>query len=264
MKPYLIGLLSVLFLSLSLACVAISSTSTIRGSENIIKQTVDVSNFDRIVLANSGDVYIAQGDHESLTIEADDNIMPFLVSEVKGSELVLDTKPNQNLNPSRKIIYRLTVKELERISLHGSGNFYVEPIQGKTMSISLLGSGNINLKGLTSDSLSMDLFGSGNITIDQVAAQSIHTDTKGSGNIELSGKTDSQTISYSGSGNYLAGDLESTLADIQVPGSADVTVWVQDQLNVHVDGSGTIRYYGKPSVDQSGAGSGKIAALGEK
>jgi hypothetical protein len=267
MKPYLIVLLSVLFLSLSLACVAISfspTTSTVRGSGNIIKKTVDVSNFDRIVLANSGDVYIEQGDHESLTIEADDNIMPLLVSEVKGSELVLDTKPNQSLNPSRKIIYRLAVKDMEGISLKGSGNFYVEPIQARTMSISLLGSGDINLKGLTSDTLSMDLFGSGNITINQVAAKTINTDAKGSGDITLGGKSDSQTISYSGSGKYMADDLESVSADIRVPGSADVTVWVRDQLKVHVDGSGTIRYYGKPTVDQSGAGSGKISSLGEK
>jgi hypothetical protein len=264
MNHYLKLFLILLFFLPSLACGAYIGSDVVRGSGKIVTKNVEVSNFDRVMLANTGDVYIEQGETESLTIETDDNILPLLDTRVSGGRLVLDSKPNQDLNPSRSIIYRLTVKELSGIELDGSGNFYVETVQSKDMKISVNGSGDVEMKALDSDSLSVNLNGSGNITIENIAAKRIDTDVMGSGDIKLDGKADSQTVSINGSGNYLAGDLETASADIRVPGSADVTVWVQDQLSINMSGSGNLRYYGKPTVDQSGGGSGNISSLGDK
>jgi hypothetical protein len=71
-------------------------------------------------------------------------------------------------------------------------------------------------------------------------------------------------VKTGGSGNYLAGDLETISADISIPGSASITVWASDELNVRVSGSGDIQYYGQPRIDQSGSGSGNLISLGEK
>ena len=266
MKHYLKILFIVLFLLPSLACVtfSINSTNFVQGSGKIVKQTVEVSNFDRVSLEGSGNVYIEQGQTESLTVEADDNILPLLDTRVTGDELVLGMKPNQNIHPSKQIVYRLTVKDLNEISLKGSGNFYVEPIKSSDMKVSVFGSGDINIKGLDADSLSINLSGSGNTTIGKIAVKSIDTTVNGSGNIILDGKADSQTIRVSGSGNYRAGDLETVSANVTIPGSSDVTVWVKDSLKVNVSGSGNLSYYGKPRIDQSVSGSGKIHSLGEK
>ena len=127
MKHYLKIFFIVLFFLPSLACGTFS-TNFVQGSGKIVKQSVDVSNFDRVSLAGSGNVYVEQGQTESLTIEADDNILPLLDTRVTGDELILGMKPNQNINPSKQIVYRLTVKDLNEISLRGSGNFYVEQI----------------------------------------------------------------------------------------------------------------------------------------
>jgi len=255
-----------LFFLPSLACGAYygSDSNQVRGSGKIVTKNVEVSDFDRVMLANTGDVYIEQGEMESLTIEADDNILPLLDTTVTGAKLVLDSKPNQNLDPSQAIVYRLTVKDLNGIELNGSGNFYVKTVQSKDMKISVNGSGDVEMKALDSDSLSINLNGSGNIRIEKIATKKIESDVMGSGDITLEGKADTQTVSVNGSGNYLAGDLETDSADIRVPGSADITVWVQDHLKIYMNGSGNVRYYGKPTVDQSGGGSGNISSLGEK
>lgn len=258
-------LLIVLFFLPSMACGSFSiNVNSVNGSGNIVTQEVDVSNFDSVSLEGSGDVYIEQGQIESLTIEADDNILPLLETRVRGGELILSTKPNQNINPSQKIVYRITVKDLAGISLDGSGNFYVDPVKSDAMDISLAGSGDIRLKDLTTGNFSMDLDGSGNIIVNQLAASTIDSSINGSGDVELTGQASSQNISFSGSGNYLAGDLETQSADIDIDGSADITVWVTEDLNAKVDGSGTINYYGKPTVNQTGNGSGRIVSLGDK
>ncbi len=263
MKHYPKLFFIVLFLLPALACSTLIPNS-VQGSGKIIKQTVNVSNFDSVSLEGSGNVYVTQGKTESLTIEADDNILPLLDTRVSGSELILGTKPGQNINPSKPIVYRLTVKDLNGISLKGSGNFDVGPAQSKDMKVSLFGSGDINMKGLDADSLAINLSGSGNITIGKIATTKIDTNIFGSGNVNLDGKADSQTIAVSGSGNYVAGDLEAASADVTIPGSSDVTVWVKDTLKAHISGSGNVKYYGSPTIDQSGAGSGKLIPLGEK
>lgn len=257
--------LVILFFLPSLACGTYSTpTNHVRGSGKIVTQTVDVKNFDSVSLEGSGDVYIEQGDTESLTVEVDDNILPLLENTVRGHELVLGMKPNRSIDPSKPIVYHLTVKDLTNINLKGSGNFFISPVRSTDMSVGLFGSGNVRIKGLDADSLSLDLFGSGNITIEEIAGKSVNVDMKGSGDIKLDGTLDAQTISVSGSGNYLAGDLESNSANISIPGSADVTVWVKDTMQVTVNGSGDVSYYGSPKIDQSGAGSGHLKSLGDK
>jgi hypothetical protein len=263
MKHFLRLILIVLFFLPSMAC-GLFSMNAVNGSGNIITQTIDVSNFDRVSLEGSGDVYIDQGQTESLTIEADDNILPLLETKVRGSELILTTKPNQNINPSQKIVYRITVKDLNGVSLKGSGNFYIDPLKSDAMDVVLSGSGDIKFKDLSSGKLSLDLDGSGNIAADQLAAQAIDVSVRGSGGIKLAGTAGPQTVSFDGSGEYLAGDLETPSADVKIAGSADITVWATDELNVQVNGSGTVSYYGKPTVNQTGTGSGKIVSKGEK
>ncbi len=263
MKRTLFPFLFVLFFLPSLACATINATA-VTGSGEIVTRTIDVSRFDVVTLAASGDVYIEQGQTESLIIEADDNILPLLRNRVIGGELILDTRPNQSLTPSQPIIYRLTVKDLSRLTLNGSGNFFIEPLETKKIEIALGGSGNITFEDLTAEKVFIDLKGSGNIDIEELAADQIETTMPGSGDITLNGKAEIQDVSISGSGNYRAADLETSRAEIKIPGSADVFVWVLDELYTDVGGSGEIHYYGSPTLHASGLGSGNLSPLGDK
>jgi len=255
-------LIALLFLP-SLACGSLTTHSVI-GSGEIVTQTIDVSNFTRVTLQGFGDVFVEQGQTESLTVQTDANIIPVLDIRVRGEELILGTKNGVDVNPSRSITYHVTVQDLENITLAGSGNFHVGSLKASNLGVSVSGSGDVNIDSLAADKLSLELNGSGNIRIENVDVQTVDTSLQGSGDIKLEGKADTQKVTVSGSGNYLAGDLQTNTADVNVPGSADVTVWVEDELNIRVSGSGNIRYYGKPVIDQSISGSGDVTSLGEK
>lgn len=263
MKGALSLLLIVLLFVPSLACGSLT-TNTILGSGDIVSQTFEVSNFDRVNLEGFGTVFIEQGQTENLSVQTDDNIMSLLDIRVQGNELKLGLKRGYNVNPSESITFNLTVRDLNAVEVEGSGDFYVEPVKSSNLAVSIQGSGDINIEGLIADKLSVELDGSGNIVIQDISVQSVDTSLQGSGDINLEGKADTQEVNVDGSGKYLAGDLETTSADIGISGSAEVTVWVRDELNARVNGSGNIRYYGQPEIDQSGSGSGTITSLGEK
>jgi hypothetical protein len=183
---------------------------------------------------------------------------------VSSGELVLGIKPNAGLNPSKSITYNLTVEDLDDITLAGSGNIYTELLQTNNMRILLSGSGDIQVKGLNGAGLSINLSGSGNITIKQTALVSVDTSINGSGVIGLDGKADKQTIVVNGSGKYIAGDLETTSANISISGQGDVTLWAKETLDLDVNGIGNVSYYGRPVVNQRGNGLRNMSSLGEK
>jgi hypothetical protein len=262
-RTFVTLILIALFFLPSLACGSLTTDSVV-GSGEIINQILDVSNFDRVTLEGFGNVFIEQGQAEGLSVQTDENIFPLLDIRLRDKELILGVKKGFDITPSRSIIFNLTVLDLNQVTLAGSGTFEVGPVESKDMTVSLLGSGDINIRRLTAEDLFFDLNGSGNITIEDINAKTVDTSLQGSGDIRLDGKTHRQKVSVAGSGNILAGDLETTAADISIPGSGNITIWISDELAVQVNGSGDIRYYGQPTIKQSGAGSGDLIPLGDK
>lgn len=219
-----------------------SNTNTVRGSGKMATETRTVSNFNQVSLQGSGDLTIRSGEQESLTIEAEDNILPLITSEVKGSRLELGFKPNTSLNHSRPIHFTLVVKNLTGVSLEGSGN--------------------ITNSSLTTDHLDLSILGSGNMRFENLKAQALKLDLVGSGTVDASGEVQSQAVSIPGSGSFRANDLKSQTAHVSILGSGEADVWAEKSLDIEISGSGSVKYYGSPKITQKITGSGNIRSLG--
>ena len=86
-----------------------------RGSGDLVTETREVSGFSEIRLDGAGRLMITQGDTESLEIQAEDNIIGELTSEVRGQTLVLgfqDQFLRSTIIPTEGITYTLTVIDL--------------------------------------------------------------------------------------------------------------------------------------------------------
>mgnify|MGYP002682593131 CR=1 FL=1 len=84
-------LVAALALSACNVNLQIGNNEVITGSGNVATREIEVSGFDAVRLAGVGDLTITQGQTESLTIEAEDNILDVLESKVRAGELVLGT-----------------------------------------------------------------------------------------------------------------------------------------------------------------------------
>ncbi|HNP99370.1 MAG TPA: DUF2807 domain-containing protein, partial [Bacteroidia bacterium] len=62
----------------------------IEGSGNVITETRSLTTFNGIDLRNTANVYITQGDVQEVKIEAEDNIVPLILTEVKNDELIIE------------------------------------------------------------------------------------------------------------------------------------------------------------------------------
>jgi hypothetical protein len=223
------------------------SVTVFHGSGNIINETREVSGFHGVALTALGDLSIQQGDKEELRIQADDNLMHHIVSEVHDGILMIsfdDNKWSNFYTSSESIKFYLTVKDLDAIQFSGAGKVSVENVSSPTLSVSLNGVGSIYIENVTTENLNINLSGAGDLSVDGTAAN--------------------QNINLSGVGSYHAADLESQSATITLSGAGSATIWVRDSLDVHISGVGSIGYFGEPLITKSISGLGSLTEKGTK
>ena len=218
---------------------------------NLVTESREVSNFDRVVLREYGELAITQGERESLTVEADQDILPRIKTEVRDGRLVIGIgggwldKLGDALATSltgKRINYSLTVKKLTGLEIHGAGRVSASNIETDRLALRLGGAGQVNIEHLTAELLEVDL--------------------PGVGKIGLTGQVAEQRIVISGAGNYSAPKLESKKASVDLRGAGKATVWAVEDLDATIRGLGSVEYYGSPSVKQTVSGLGSVTSLG--
>jgi len=227
------------------ALVAIAATScfmgTVEGSGTVVSEERDASGFDAVELANMGRVVLRQGDVEGVTIRADDNIIPHLVTEVRGNTLHIGMTPGASakiVRPTEPVVFTVTFRELSAISVSGSGS--------------------IDVAHLEAPFLELALSGSGGIVIGDLEAGQVRSSLSGSGMLSLTGTADAQTLDMSGSGGYYAQKLVTRDARVTLSGSGMIVVDAGETLSVNISGSGLVRYAGEPEITESITGSGRL------
>ena len=235
---------SVSILALSVLCFANLAAARTVGSGKVVSETRDVSNYHGVELAGVGELTITQDDKESLVVEAEDNIVPLIETTVKPDGTLWIGWKGGSVQPTRPVIFKLSVKTLDRLKLSGSGSIRAEKISSTSATVALPGSGNI--------------------VIDHLATGPLTVALEGSGNIKLGGEAANQSVQLSGSGGYEAGGLKTEAGMVTLSGSGECKLWAEKTLMVNLDGSGEVGYYGNPAVVKNVRGSGEIRALGEK
>jgi predicted small secreted protein len=216
-------LLLVLLLPVAIVVTACNFRS-IKGSGDLITETIEVSNIDGVSLSGIGTVIITQGEGESLSIETDDNVMEHIEVEVDGRTLKLGFKNGFNAISPTQLTFNVGVDVLSSLAVSGSGD--------------------IESGALETDRLEVKVSGSGHVQIADLNAEMVNAEISGVGDINLSGDTALQEVDISGAGNYLAGDLCSESVKVSISGSGNATVCATETLDSNSSGSGKINNLG--------------------
>ncbi len=213
----------------------------------VVRESRPVAGFSRVTLAGTGTLRISQGERESLTVESTTEMLEKTTSEVRDGELTLGLKRGAWLSgvrdKSSTIIFELTMKEVNCISLSGVGGIEAGPVRTGKLSLVVSGSGTLVVHGLSADGLDVTL--------------------SGAGSCEVDGKTTSQDVIVSGAGDYRAGGLESATAKVSISGAGNAEVRVADTIDAVVSGAGNVTCCGEPTVFRRVTGVGRITCVRE-
>ncbi len=232
------------------------------GNGDYCEEERVVPDFTKVEVNLAADVVLYLSDsieYHTVCIRAESNLLPYIETLNTGQVLIIGTHQHNLINKYPIKIF-IGVNNLDRIKLDGSGSIVCrDSLNTDNMEIILAGSGKISLKGYANHMYAR-LSGSGNIEL-QGEFPFVEMLLSGSGNIYLYGQGNESYIHLSGSGNVYGLDFNHQSSEIDVSGSGNDWVHVNDFLNAHISGSGNIYYKGEPEVNVHISGSGKIIQI---
>ncbi len=213
------GVSTPLFLHPESPALVISQEYTVvRGSGQVKREVRSVSSFRGIRLTGIGQVTVRQTGQESLSVEAEDNILPLLQTKVINNTLVLDVQDNTTLQPTEPIRYDIEVEQLDQLQLSGAGVMEVLDLSTPALSVSVSGTGRLT----------------------------------------LAGEAKELEVKVSGTGDLEAQNLITQRAEVDSRGVGEAIIHAQEDLKVDISGVGLVRYLGTPRIQQSISGLGTI------
>jgi hypothetical protein len=191
-----------------------SPSDVVLGSGNVVSESRPVENFDAVALTGIGRLVMEASDRESLTITAEDNILPLLRSEVVGGTLEFGPVPRSRLNPTREILYTLTYREMNTIATSGVTTVLASGIDTSELTVS----------------------------------------ASGTSTAEISGEADRQRLILSGTSTYRAEELRTRFTRLEVSGTSRAVVNASEILEGVVSGTAVVEYVGTPVVSVTVSG----------
>lgn len=217
------------------------SGERINGNGRVTSENRNVSPAEKITSLGDMDVFITTGD-PGVKVEAEDNILPYIITESDGSRLTIRTKNNVNLYTTSSIKVYVSTPHIASLEAAGSGNI------------------TCNNKFSSNNDMTFKIAGSGDITVD-VNAPAIHTQIAGSGDMHAKGETRNLDIQIAGSGSFDGPELKAENAEVSIAGSGDANLYADANLKGSVIGSGNIKYSGNATVDKHIVGSGSVTKV---
>lgn len=218
--------------------------SDIIGSKKYISEKRQVIDFTRLVFELDGNVELQQASVVGIRIEADDNILPLIITEVVDSVLYIKMKSIglfQSYKPGKPIVVSVNVSNLRDLVFAGEGRLTSRGVlQFDDLSISLAGLVHAEL---------------------ELNVQTLTAQIPGTGKYILKGSAKKQKIAVEGTGLFDGRNLIGNTATVVINGTGRVLMNVSEVLNVDITGSGAVSYMGSPKITQVIQGLGKVEAL---
>lgn len=236
---------SLLLLSAMASCDGVNSCVKGDGKYSAEIRVLE-GEFSGIEMASSFQVIARKDSVYSIEVEADSNLLPFIITRVRSGLLLIDNERRcfRSKNPVK---INITAPDIERVLLDGSGSVEVDSMDAKMADIELNGSGDILVSVLFADDANIIIDGSGGLRIDQATANSFNVNHGGSGYVELN-------------------DIQSGYLDFGLDGSGSIEAYkiITDHVRASIQGSGYINLHGEKAVvsDLKIGGSGSINSYG--
>ena len=229
---------SVLMIFLASSCL-LNIGDKVKGSGNVTSEQRAVSSFDNIEIDGVFNIYLSQGDTESVTVEIDDNLQQYVIVHNKGSKLVLDTKNNINFRKVTKNNLYIIIKDIHLLDIDGVGNVETQTaLRCKDLKLGIDGVGDCAL---------------------ELYCDRVELDYDGVRNVALRGKTVELIVDKDGVGNLNAEELEAQNVDISNSGVGNATVHASGELSISNSGVGSVTYSGGATIEKlSSSGVGKV------
>lgn len=159
-----------------------SFNEKVNGSGNVITETRSVRDFDGIDVSGVFQVEITAQKDFAVEVEADDNLIPLIKTEVRGGVLHIQTDGRLSSNSGLKI--RISAPDIDDIDASGAAKVNVYAIDNEQLQIHTSGASRIDVSGQTAK-LTIDVSGASKIEAGNLKAETANVDASGASNVSV-------------------------------------------------------------------------------
>lgn len=156
--------------------------SGVKGSGVMASEIRDAKGFKSIDVGGVFQVEIRSGSDFEVEVEADDNLLQYVKTEVSGDELKITTECR--IKSSQPLRVRVTAPNIENIDASGASNVTFVDVKNSSLSIDTSGASKVKLAGQTS-SLTIDVSGASGIDAQELKAENATVDASGASSVRV-------------------------------------------------------------------------------
>jgi len=197
-------------------------------------RNLPLANFQEISVSSGIDLYLSQGNTESVKVVAHEDLIDNVIVEKSGSSLKVKYKDNiswSRLLQNQSIKVYITCKKITAINASGGSDVYGQnTLKTNTINISASGGSDITLS---------------------LATQNLELRTSGGSDVDLKGKAVNMNASLSGGSDIEALELLVDYAKVNASGGSDAKVNVEKGLQADASGGSDVYYKGNASLKKT-------------
>jgi putative autotransporter adhesin-like protein len=234
-KLIIVVLLSLLFVSCR---YNINIGDGVEGSGNVKTESRNIGSFHGVDAGGGLAVIVEQGDAVSIKVEADDNIIPLIQTEVRNGILFISTEGSYSTEHGPTITVRMP--DITKLSIDGGASMRCS---GTLISP--------NLKLNSDGGAQMEL---------EIEADQLSMDASGGAAITVSGKALDVDVNASGGSPVHAAQLQANNVKADASGGASISVYPIVNLDAEASGGGSVSYHKIPkTISKSESGGGSVS-----
>lgn len=242
--------------------VAAIVTATAAMAGNVVTETYPIkSNYTAISVTNMIEVVLLDAPKNSIRVETDERLMPYLQIVVKNGVLVLNFDDQReverlrkrNLNLADTRVY-VSARGVDTFTASGMSEFEADmPIAASTITISASGMSSIDFERVECKTFSLSI--SGKTEVDaQLQADKCDLSVSGMSEVDLEGRTDRLSLRLSGMSEVSLDELHARTAEVYVSGMSEAEVNASESITGGVSGMSDLTTFGSANVNVSTSG----------
>lgn len=154
----------------------------VEGSGKVATEQRSVSDFSKVDVGGVFQVEIVAGKDYSVEVQADDNLLPLIRTEVRGDTLQISSEKRFNTRNDIKV--RITAPNIEGIETSGASKVNASAIKSEALAIDTSGASKVSLAGETRQ-LNIQVSGASNIDASNLNAVDADVDASGASKVSI-------------------------------------------------------------------------------
>lgn len=242
----------------------------VRGNGNVIKKARDVEPFTAINTSDGWDLELTQGDHYTMTIEADENLIDLVQTEVRNG--VLHIYSDARIRQSEERTIHLTFAELNSITATDGSDIYAEDLisandftldfddgsdldrlelSARSLSATFSNGSDARIRFESIQNIALNADGGSDIELRNISGTSCELRLANGSDAQLEGETRELTIVATGGSDIEAYRFEVVDAILDLSDSSDAEMTITGTIDVKLSGGSDLEIRGKPQIRNS-------------